>query len=478
VTASSDNPARVWEIAPPSASCPAWLLDLATAVCGEVLSPRGVLEYTNRPLDQIRQTLSEQPSSDGWLILGRWFLADCTTRTISPFSQITVPEWIERRFNDRKMASLSELEQLAMQTQDAVLLERVSHARLALQKAESARMQAQMLNSYAWISATSTREDLRSGRAAVALAERAAIATDRRDPAILDTLAAAWAEAGRFEEAVRVQREALGLLRDDKSKEDYGSRLKLYESNAPYRDATTNNPVTPAVTQDGVALLLQQRGWVCAQFEQWALAASDLTKAIALNPDDHYNWYLLAPLLLETGDPGDYRKHCHAMLVRFGATNAPPVAAQTAQACLLLPLDGADLSVASKLAETAVTVRKDDPGIVSYQLVKGLAEYREGRFQTAAEWVQKALEQPGTVPDYNRDAEAYSLLAMARHRLKKAGEAREALSKATDLAREKLPRLHSGDLGPNWYNWIIAQTLLREAKALIEGGSKAADQTK
>jgi WD40 repeat protein len=70
VTASGDTTARVWDVAPPSASYPGWLLDVATAVCGEVLSSRGVLEYTNRPLDQVRRTLSEQPSGDDWFILG------------------------------------------------------------------------------------------------------------------------------------------------------------------------------------------------------------------------------------------------------------------------------------------------------------------------------------------------------------------------------------------------------------------------
>ena len=60
---------------------------------------------------------------------------------------------------------------------------------------------------------------------------------------------------------------------------------------------------------------------------------------------------------------------------------------------------------------------------------------------------------------------------MALHRFNKAGEAREALSNATELVGAKLPGLDSGDLGPAWHNWIIAHTLLREATALIEGPS-------
>ena len=218
---------------------------------------------------------------------------------------------------------------------------------------------------------------------------------------ILGTLAAGLAEAGRFAEAARVQREALGLLNDAKSKEDYSSRLKLYESNSPYRDTATNALAPAADDRLGMAALLRARGTLCAQFAQWTLAAGDLTKAIALNPDENWNWYQLGPLLLETGDTGGYRKHCYAMLARFGTTNDPAIAERTAKACLLLPLDGADLAAAAKLAETAVTLGKDDPSVAYYQFAKGLAEYRQANFAQAVEWTQKALRQPGTLqPGY------------------------------------------------------------------------------
>ena len=133
-----------------------------------------------------------------------------------------------------------------------------------------------------------------------------------------------------------------------------------------------------------------------------------------------------------------------------------------------------------------MTLGKDHAWVAYYQFGKGLAEYRQANFAQAVEWTQQALRQGGT--DYNRDlqaqAQTYSVLAMALHRLNRGSEAREALSKATELAQAKLPRLDSGDLSPNWHNWIIAHTLLREAKALIEGqaatgaGQETAPKTK
>ena len=59
---------------------------------------------------------------------------------------------------------------------------------------------------------------------------------------------------------------------------------------------------------------------------------------------------------------------------------------------------------------------------------------------------------------------------MALQRLNRTDEARAALSKATKIAEEKLPKRSSGDLGGAWNDWIIAHTLLREARGLTEGG--------
>ena len=95
--------------------------------------------------------------------------------------------------------------------------------------------EAQALNELAWLLATCSDSQLRDGRSAVTYAEKAVAATNRKDPAILDTLAAAYAESGDFAKAVSVQNEAIALLKDEASKREYASRLQLYESNSPYR---------------------------------------------------------------------------------------------------------------------------------------------------------------------------------------------------------------------------------------------------
>ena len=59
--------------------------------------------------------------------------------------------------------------------------------------------------------ATNPNASVRNGAEAAELAERAARLSGGQKPAILGTLAAAYAEAGRFPEAVQTARKALKL---------------------------------------------------------------------------------------------------------------------------------------------------------------------------------------------------------------------------------------------------------------------------
>ncbi len=101
LTTSDDGTARVWDFAPSTTRHPDWLPQLAEAVSGERLNRKGILERTklNRGeiLSQLRLKLKQESDDDEWVIWGRWFLADPATRTISPFSKQTVPEYLESR---------------------------------------------------------------------------------------------------------------------------------------------------------------------------------------------------------------------------------------------------------------------------------------------------------------------------------------------------------------------------------------------
>ena len=64
------------------------------------------------------------------------------------------------------------------------------------------------LRDVAWLLATNPNASFRNGAEAVALAKRAVELSGGSEPMFLDTVAAAYAEAGRFPEALRTARQA------------------------------------------------------------------------------------------------------------------------------------------------------------------------------------------------------------------------------------------------------------------------------
>jgi tetratricopeptide (TPR) repeat protein len=95
-----------------------------------------------------------------------------------------------------------------------------------------------LLNKTAWILATAVDPAARDGNEAIVLADHAVKLTDRKDASSLDTLAAAYAENGRFDEAVTTGTEALALAKargDQAFPAELMQRLELYKAHKPVR---------------------------------------------------------------------------------------------------------------------------------------------------------------------------------------------------------------------------------------------------
>ena len=121
--------------------------------------------------------------------------------------------------------------------QNGLVAEGIAQYRQAL-KDQPRYTQAE--NNLAWILATSTEATVRNGTEAIKLAQLASLHSGDNDPTALDTLAAAYAEAGLFAEAVKTAQRALALAEAQDNKPlaaNLRNELTFYQTGKPFRDA-------------------------------------------------------------------------------------------------------------------------------------------------------------------------------------------------------------------------------------------------
>ncbi len=103
--------------------------------------------------------------------------------------------------------------------------------------------------SAAWLAATHPDDSVRDAALALRLAGEADRLTHHRDPSILDTLAAAYAANGRFDEAVATLDDAIKLTRQQPGRESLVTTLtrrrQLYRNGRPYIEADSDQQTPP-----------------------------------------------------------------------------------------------------------------------------------------------------------------------------------------------------------------------------------------
>ncbi len=103
------------------------------------------------------------------------------------------------------------------------------------------------VNRLAWASATAPEASVRNGAEAVELARWAVLLSRGREPNILRTLAAAYAENGQFPQAVQTAHMAMSLATQRKQQplaESLHAQLSCYQSGKPFREPA--GPMTDA----------------------------------------------------------------------------------------------------------------------------------------------------------------------------------------------------------------------------------------
>ena len=103
------------------------------------------------------------------------------------------------------------------------------------------------LTGVAWVLATSPEASMRNGAKAVELARQAEQASGDANPMAIGTLAAAYAETGRFADAIATAERALRVANSQANiaaADELQVELKSYQANRPFRDDSQAQPET------------------------------------------------------------------------------------------------------------------------------------------------------------------------------------------------------------------------------------------
>jgi len=92
------------------------------------------------------------------------------------------------------------------------------------------------LNDFAWFLATCPDDSQPSKKLAVTYATKACELSEWKEANFIGTLAAAYAEVGDFDAAIKYQRQAMDLGSDYPDKPVTEKALKLFQQRKPYRE--------------------------------------------------------------------------------------------------------------------------------------------------------------------------------------------------------------------------------------------------
>ena len=107
MTGGGNPKARLYELPTAIGPVPAWFPELVEAVVG--LSPgERSPEQEVANLRRLEGQVQQSPATHHYTRWARWFLADRSTRTLSPLSQITVPDYVQGRIKENTRESLRE----------------------------------------------------------------------------------------------------------------------------------------------------------------------------------------------------------------------------------------------------------------------------------------------------------------------------------------------------------------------------------
>ncbi len=208
---------------------------------------------------------------------------------------------------------------------------------------------------------------------------------------------------------------------------------------------------------------------------RWKEAAENFSNLFESAHFNLPNSYYGATLWARSGDRDGYRRHCQPMLERNSGATKPELAERTAKVCLLLPLPAQVGEAARRLAERAVALTSKDDVLRPYgELVRGLAEYRAGRFDDAIRGVSPLTHRADL--HWNVAVPAHMVHAMSLFRLGRREEARAAQNKGVEFYRTHARVTEEADSGDTLFiDRLICEVLRDEAEGLFLDAAFPAD---
>lgn len=213
--------------------------------------------------------------------------------------------------------------------------------------------------------------------------------------------------------------------------------------------------------------LLHARGQLHVQANHLKEATDDFRKLVACEPTNAMAAIQFASLLAQSGGSEEYRLWRDQMLAHFGETKEPVLAERIAKACSLAPCDSGKAVQLVALAQRATETNPPHSYQRFFELARGMAEYRAGRFASAVEWLTRSRDTSRISMNPQCIALAWLFQAMALHQLKQPEPARQAFATAERLLEPVVANLQKELAAVHWHDTVNARVVHDEAQSLL-----------
>jgi len=242
---------------------------------------------------------------------------------------------------------------------------------------------------------------------------------------------------------------------------------KLREAEADWKDAikarqrlVDDNPGEEKY-RERLAIAHGRLGYVYVQQEETEKAEDEFARAIELDGDTRYPWYLPALVRAAVDDEKGYRAACRTVLDCFEKSDEREVLNQVAWTSAIGTDVIDDYRRVVKLTDR--TMADVDGPMHHLQNTRGAVLYRADEFDEAAEQLEEAVAdhwKGGTPWDW-------FFLAMAHHELGNADDAQDWLDKAVEWMDEEDSDEDEGRPALGWDQQLELEILRQEAETLL-----------